>query len=130
VVVVGGCVVGGELGCVVGGEVGWVTGGGVVGAGVEPEPELDAEVGVVTLGVVGVEAGMLVPAAGVVVGVPGVPGEPGEPGDAGVAVEFGVLAEIKADDLPLESTANQSFPTPCPAALPFLSLTKVYRAWW
>jgi hypothetical protein len=116
VVVVGGCVVVVAGGWVVGGDVGWVTGGITGVAGVELE--LDVEVGVVVLVVEVV--GVLVAAAGafVVVGVD-------EDGAPGVAVAFGAVVEIRADDLPLDSTANQSFSTPCPVASPFLSLAKV-----
>ena len=97
VVVVGGCVVGGEVDCVTGGVVDVVTGGMVV-----PVDEFEVEVGagVVVLGatVPGVADG-----AGVV-------GDEDEVDDVGEDGECVVL-EIRADDLPLDSTANQSCST-------------------
>jgi hypothetical protein len=104
VVVVGGWVVGGDVGCVIGGEVDLVTGGVVVAV---EEFAVDVEVGVVVLGAV----------------LPGVAGVAGGVVDDEVG-EAAVL-EIKAEDLPLGSTANQSFSTPCPEAWPFLSLMNV-----
>jgi hypothetical protein len=122
VVVVVGCVVVvvvvgalGDVGGVVVGEVGWVTGGlvlvddGVDGA---PEEEGDPVVGVETEpAVVFVVIGAFVVAGGVVAAVPCA--------RADVVVPEG-------DDMPSDSTANQSFSTPCPRASPASeSLTNV-----
>jgi hypothetical protein len=48
----------------------------------------------------------------VVVVVGWVTGGVGVAGEAGAAVEFGLFVEIKADDVPLDSTANQAFSPP------------------
>jgi hypothetical protein len=108
VVVVGGCVVGVCFagGCVVGvdevdGVVDGVTGDTV--PFVDDAEELAVDVVVVGIFVV----------VGVVVAPP-------------VAGEDAVAAAAGADDLPFDSTANQSLSTPCPLASPFfLSLTNV-----
>jgi hypothetical protein len=92
------------VGDVAGGDL--VTDGMVVGDEVEPLlPALVAD-GDVVLG--------LVPA---LVPVPAPP------------VEVALDAGLAADDFPSESTANQSFSTPCPVSWPFfVSLTKWYSA--
>jgi hypothetical protein len=138
-VVVGGTVVGGAVvgvavvGGVVVGEgdvpgVDLVTDGTVVGDEV-PLPELlpalvpdgDVVVGLV-LGLVFVFVLVLV-LVPVPVPVPVLVPVPAPP------VELALDADLTADDFPSESTANQSFSTPCPASWPFfVSLTKWYSA--
>ncbi len=117
-VVVGGCVVvvvggGAVVGVVVGvegvdGEVDGVTGAVVPFVDEGDVVDVDGDfAGVLVVGVgVGVRVGVPLPPA--------------------VVGEDVVGAATDADDLPLDSTANQSFSTPCPLAWPFsLSLTKV-----
>jgi hypothetical protein len=108
--VVGGCVV-----VVVGGCVVVVVGGGVVGG------EVDCVTGaVVPLVDDGEELAVDEDVVGVFDVVPGVLEPPP------VAGEDVVGAAADADDLPLDSAADQSLSTPCPAAWPFLlSLTNV-----
>lgn len=125
-------VVGGLVGGVVGGTV---VGGAVVGVGVDGGAVVGEGVvaggDLVTEGtVVGDEVELVPPAlvadGDVVVGLVLVPALVPVPAPPAVPV---LCADLTADDFPSESTANQSFSTPCPVASPFLvSLTKWYSA--